>query len=92
VRRHVDLILENHALLTKQNQTLDRHSKDTVKRDATAQRLVRGVISAIAFEAGAADPVTLAVSLDGELRGGRARPGNAAMVAALRGRLGDLDI
>jgi hypothetical protein len=39
VRRHVDLLLENHALLTTQIQALDRHIKDTVKRDATAQRL-----------------------------------------------------
>jgi transposase len=39
VRRQVDLLLENHALLTTQIQALDRHIKDTVKRDATAQRL-----------------------------------------------------
>jgi transposase len=39
VRRHVDLILENHALLTSQIRQLDRHIKDTVKRDATAPRL-----------------------------------------------------
>jgi len=39
VRRQVDLVLENHALLTTQIQTLDRHIKGTVKRDATAQRL-----------------------------------------------------
>ena len=39
VRRQVDLVLENHALLTTQIQALDRHIKDTVKRDATAQRL-----------------------------------------------------
>ena len=39
VRRQVDLLLENQALLTTQIQALDRHIKDTVKRDAAAQRL-----------------------------------------------------
>ena len=39
VRRQVDLVLENHTLLTTQIQALDRHIKATVKRDATAQRL-----------------------------------------------------
>ncbi|MGQ0766946.1 MAG: IS110 family transposase [Gemmatimonadota bacterium] len=39
VRGHVTLVLENHALLTTQIQTIDRHIKATVKRDATATRL-----------------------------------------------------
>lgn len=39
VRRPVELLLANHALLTSQIQALARHIKDTVKRDATATRL-----------------------------------------------------
>jgi transposase len=39
VRRQVDLVLANHALLTTQIQGLDRHIKTTVQRDATARRL-----------------------------------------------------
>lgn len=39
VRRQVDLVLANHALLTTQVQALDRYLKAHVKRDATAQRL-----------------------------------------------------
>jgi transposase len=39
VRRHVNRLRENQALLTTQSQSLDRHSKDTVQRDATGRRL-----------------------------------------------------
>jgi transposase len=39
VRGHVTLILENHALLTRQIQDIDRHIKATVRRDDTARRL-----------------------------------------------------